>query len=362
MGEAELSTVIDHADAGVYCEADVRYNGVDVAKAGIKARGNTSYVAETGGSRYSFKIKFNKYTKGQKLNGLDELYLNNMAYDPSYVREYLAYSLFARTEGVHAPLVTFAKLTINGEYYGLYLAIEGIDDSFLKRSFGDNDGNLYEAEKGSAFVDDDTSTFSLENGDDTSFSRLTSLYNALNTGEGIDAILDTESVLRYAAIIDVICGQESYLGEKAENFYLYERSDGRLSIIPWDLKMSFGTDRSLRKTEYQIDGEMIKFPVASPYFGVEAVDRPLVGKLLENSELKAKYLSYVRSCAEELSSMLEKLPQLKSFIDAAVSSDEKRFYDDALYQAEFSDGEKTLYGFIKQRCAFIASELSAQGK
>jgi len=362
LGEAELSTVIDHADAGVYCEADVRCNGDTVEKAGLKARGNTSYVAEAGNNRYSFKIKFNKFTKGQKLNGLDELYLNNISYDPSCVREYLAYSLFARTEGVHAPLATFAKLTVNGEYYGLYLAVEGIDDSFLKRSFGDNDGNLYEADKGSAFVDADTSTFSLENGKDTSFSKLTALYNALSTGDGIDAVLDTESVLRYAAVIDVICGQESYLGEKAENFYLYERSDGRLSIIPWDLKMSFGTDRSLRKTEYQIDSEMIKFSVTAPYFGVEAADRPLVGKLLEDAELSAKYLSYVRSCGEELASMLEKLPQLKAFIDPAVSSDTKRFYDDALYQAEFSDGENTLYGFIKRRCAFIASELSTQGK
>ena len=362
LGEAELSTVIDHADAGIYCEATVNFGGTVVENVGLKARGNTSYVAETGNNRYSFKLKFNKFTKGQKLNGLDELNLNNMSYDPSYVREYIAYSLLARSEGIKAPLATFAKLTVNGEYYGLYLAVEGIDDSFLKRAFGDNDGSLFEADKGSAFLDGDFTTFSLENGEDTSFRNLTALYNALSSGEGIEDILDVDSVLRYAAVTGLICAQESYAGPKAENYYLYQTSDGTLSIVPWDLKMSFGTDRTLRKTEYQIDSSLISTSVNAPYFGVGAEDRPLIGKLLENSEYKAKYLSYVKYYTEQLESVLENLQTLKTAIDGAVSADVKRFYDDALYLAEFSDAENTLYGFIKQRCANVRSQLAAQGE
>lgn len=362
VGEAELSTVLDHADAGIYCEAKISYDGAEVENVGLKARGNTSYVSEAGTNRYSFKIKFNKFTKGQKLNGLDELYLNNMSYDPSYIREYLAYALFARSEGIAAPLATFAKLTINGEYYGLYLAVEGVDDSFLKRAFGDNDGNLYEAHKGAALIDADVSHFSLENGKDGTLSKITALYNALSSGEGVDEILDTESVLRYAAIIGLICGQESYLGPKAENYYLYQTSEGKLSIIPWDLKMTFGTDRSLRKTEYQIDAAFVSFSINEPYFEVEAADRPLLSRLLENSALKAEYLGYVKEYTELLGSLLEKLPELKAQIDSAVSSDGKRFYDDALYQAEFTDGENSLYGFIKRRCANVESQLSAKGE
>ena len=353
VGEAELSTVIDHADAGVYVEADVTAGGQTVAGAGLKARGNTSYVSDAGNERYSFKLKFNKFTKGQKLNGLDELNLNNMSYDPSYVREYLAYLLFT---GKSAPLATFAKLTVNGRYYGLYLAVEGIDDSFLKRAFGDNDGSLYEAKKGSAFVDGDTSTFSLENGEDGRMANITRLYEAISSGEGIEDILDVDSVLRYAAIVGIVCGQESYLGPKAENYYLYETSEGVLSMIPWDLKMTFGTDRTLRKTEYQIEAEQIKTDVNSPFFGVEAADRPLVGKLLENAEYKAKYLEYVKQYTSQLKEILGSFSDLKSAIDSAVSADPRRFYDEALYEAEFTDGENTLYGFIRQRCAFIDSQ------
>ena len=95
IGAAELSTALDHADAGMYCECSARIGGTLISGIGIKPRGNTDYVTEVGNGRYSFKLKFNKYTKGQKLNGLDELDLNNMVYDPSYVREYLAYMLFS---------------------------------------------------------------------------------------------------------------------------------------------------------------------------------------------------------------------------------------------------------------------------
>ena len=47
---------------------------------------------------------------------------------------------------------------------------------------------------------------------------------------------------------------------------------------------------------------------------------------------------------------------LPESIDSAVSADPRRFYDEALYEAEFTDGENTLYGFIRQRCAFIDSQ------
>ena len=188
---------------------------------------------------------------------------------------------------------------------------------------------------------------------------LSKLYSALSSGEGVENILDVDSVLRYAAIVGLVCAQESYLGEKAENYYLYMTSDGVLSMIPWDLKMSFGTNRTLRKTEYQIDSAMIRIPVNAPYFGVEAADRPLVGKLLENEGYMSRYLEYVEKYEKLLSDKLGGLDGLKSLIDSSVASDPRRFYDSALYEAEFSDGENTLYGFIKQRCASVQSQLNS---
>lgn len=355
IDDAGMATIRDHADAEMYCECSVKANGGQTVGAAIKTRGNISYVTSVGNGRYSFKLKFDKYTKDQTLDGLDVLYLNNISYDPSYIREYLAYSLLSTDAKFAAPLATFAKLYLNDEYYGLYLAVEGVDDSFLKRACGENEGGLYKADKGSSFLSDDTSSFTLENGDDENLVNVRKLYEALGSGEFED-MLDVGSVLRYAAFMCVVCGTESYLGPKAENYYLYCQNDGTMSIIPWDLKMTFGVNSEYRKTSYSIDGDLIEKPVSEPYFGVTAEDRPLVSKLLEKTEYKTEYLSYVKQYNDELAKMLPKLASLKAEIDEAVSADEKRFYDDETYQAEYTDGD-TLYGFIKARCEFIGSSL-----
>ena len=362
LGEAELATITDHADSEIYCECDVTSGKETVKRAAIKPRGNTSHVTASSSSRYSFKLKFDKYVKGQRLNGLDELYLNNLSYDPSYVREYLAYALFSLNSGISAPLATFAKVYINGQYYGLYSAVEAVDGSFLKRTYGENDGDLYKAGTGSAFLSDDTSTFTLERGENTSLSKISDIYNAVIFGENTEETVNVESILRYAAVIAVVCGQESYLGAKAENYYLYAEPDGEVSMIPWDLKTAFGVDLSQRKTGYATDDTLTEASVIKPYFGLDAEDRPLVSKLLENAEYKAEYLSYVKFYNDALSEMLPKLSDLKEAIDAAVKEDENGFYTYDIFEAEFSDINNSLYGFIKARCENINSQLAALGE
>ena len=362
LGEAELSTITDHADSEIYCECDVTVGKETVNRAAIKPRGNTSYVTVSGSGRYSFKLKFDKYVKGQRLSGLDELYLNNLSYDPSCVREYLAYALFSLNSGISAPLATFAKVYINGEYYGLYSAVEAVDGSFLKRTYGENDGDLYKAGSGSAFLSDDTSTFTLERGQNTSLSKISDIYKAVIFGEETEQTVDVNSILRYAAVMAVVCGQESYLGAKAENYYLYAEPEGEVSIIPWDLKTAFGVNLSERKSGYAIDDTLIEASVTEPYFGLDAEDRPLVSKLLENEEYKAKYLSYVKFYNDALSEMLPKLADLKEAIDAAVSEDTNRFFSADTYEAEFEDGNNSLYGFIKARCENVKSQLAALGE
>jgi hypothetical protein len=58
------------------------------------------------------------------------------------MKEYISYDMM-REMGVECPLVSYAKITVNGEYWGLYLALEAYDHSFLERNYGTTDGNLY---------------------------------------------------------------------------------------------------------------------------------------------------------------------------------------------------------------------------
>ena len=117
----------------------------------IRAKGNTSLtqVASYGNDRYSFKIEFDHYDSTKNYYGLDKLCLNNIIQDNTYMKDYLCYQMMAYY-GVDAPLCSFVYITVNGEDWGLYLAVEGVEDAFLERNYGADYGNLYKPDSQSA--------------------------------------------------------------------------------------------------------------------------------------------------------------------------------------------------------------------
>ena len=127
-----------------YSPCTVIIDGESHKNVGIRAKGNTSLssVKNMNSSRYSFKIEFDQYDKTKSYHGLDKLCLNNIIQDNTYMKDYLAYTLMADF-GVDAPLCSYANITVNGENWGLYLAVEAIEESFLTRNYGSNYGDLY---------------------------------------------------------------------------------------------------------------------------------------------------------------------------------------------------------------------------
>lgn len=109
----------------------------------IRAKGNTSLssVAAYGNDRYSFKIEFDHYSSENTYYGLDKLCLNNIIQDNTYMKDYLTYQMM-NYFGVNAPLCSYVQITVNGEDWGLYLAVEGIEESFLERNYGGSYGEL----------------------------------------------------------------------------------------------------------------------------------------------------------------------------------------------------------------------------
>ena len=127
-----------------YAACTVVIDGEKYGNVAIRAKGNTSLssVAAYGNDRYSFKIEFDHYQTGKTYYGLDKLCLNNIIQDKTYLKDYLAYTLMNKM-GVPAPLCSFVQINVNGEAWGLYLAVEGVEDGFLARSYGASTGNLY---------------------------------------------------------------------------------------------------------------------------------------------------------------------------------------------------------------------------
>lgn len=135
---------LETAQSEQYAPCAVVIDGETLRNVGIRGKGNTSLrsVASMGSERYSLKLEFDQYDTGKTYHGLDKLSLNNIIQDTTYLKDYLSYRLMGAF-GVAAPLCSYAWITVNGEDWGLYLAVEAVEEAFLQRNFGSDYGALY---------------------------------------------------------------------------------------------------------------------------------------------------------------------------------------------------------------------------
>lgn len=147
MAADDWQEMLDNALSETYYAADVTINGQTFENVGIRPKGNTSLsqVASSDSDRFSFKIEFDHYQDGQTCWGLDKLVLNNLMSDATYLKEYFVYDMFAFLD-MPASDYAMAEITVNGEPWGIYLALEGVEESFLTRNFGTSPGELYKPE------------------------------------------------------------------------------------------------------------------------------------------------------------------------------------------------------------------------
>jgi len=139
----DWDSFLENCESEEYSACAVVIDGESYKNVAIRAKGNTSLssVRSLGSSRYSFKVEFDHYDDTKTYHGLDKLNLNNLIFDNTMMKDYLTYRMMAEF-GVDAPLCSFVYITVNGENFGLYLAIEGVEDAFLERNYG-GVGELY---------------------------------------------------------------------------------------------------------------------------------------------------------------------------------------------------------------------------
>lgn len=250
IDEADWQDMLENPLEEEYHKANVTINGETVGNVAIRTKGNTSLtsVANSDSDRYSFKLDFDYYDNNGNYYGLKKLCLNNNYLDNSSMREYISYKIMGEM-GLDVPECAYSHITVNGEEWGLYLAVEPVDEVFLAEHFADATGDLYKPE-GMGYTGADL----VYNGDDISAytglnlktnlnssdgKEILALMQALEDGEGLEEVLDVEKALKYIAANVALANFDSYLGVTTHNFYLYEEN-GRFTIIPWDMNLAFG--------------------------------------------------------------------------------------------------------------------------
>ena len=324
IDEADLADMRDYARNEEYHAADITVDGVKVENVGIRTKGNMTLnsVTSSDSDKYSYRVKFDKYVKNQTLLGLDELCLNDGYSDASYMREYLHYEIL-RALGMNVPETVFCNVSINGEAAGFYLAVEGLDDTFLEENFGENykNGNFCKMDEGASLAYKENENYSyadLKVGNDTdlsSFKEFVKKLNDVTTGEkgDIESFLNVDSALKYIASNTVLCNYDSYNGNMHHNYYLYEDENGVFTVVPWDFNMSFGG--------FGGGGNDATIGIDEPIASGNIEDLPLINKLLSVDEYKEKYYGYIQEMMDMLENFEERVNEIKSVIKPYVEKD-----------------------------------------
>lgn len=402
---------IDGCEDEEYTSCAVIIDNEAYKNVGIRAKGNTSLssVSAYGNDRYSFKIEFDHYDSGKTYYGLDKLSLNNIIQDNTYMKDYLVYQMMGYF-GVDSPLGSYVYITVNGEDFGLYLAVEGVEESFLSRNYGSDYGELYKPDTtqtqgggdgempdmrnaseppdgtevpdrredengiqgGSSsedvsliYSDDDYDSYSnifdnaKTNISDDDRDRFIESLKKINENENIEDVVDVDEVIRYFVVHNFVCNFDSYTGSMIHNYYLYEE-DGKMSMIPWDYNLAFG---GFSAGGGQGDGsngnatELVNYPIDTPVSGGTVDSRPMLAWIFANKEYTEQYHEYFSEFITECfdSGYVEALVRSTvEMISPYVEKDPTKFctYD------EYETGVETLLEFLELRASSVSGQLS----
>ncbi len=375
-----------------YADCTVIIDGEAYRNVAIRAKGNTSLtsVDSYGNDRYSFKIEFDHYDDAISYYGLDKLCLNNIIQDNTYMKDYLTYQLM-RESGADAPLCSYSYITVNGNDWGLYLAVEGIEDSFLQRSYGNDHGQLYKPDsmnmgggRGNGrefdmnnfevpdkphdfnmgsndvsliYTDDEFDSYSnifdnaKTNPSDTAKTRLIESLKKLNNNEDTENIVDVDEVIRYFVVHNFVLNFDSYTGSMIHNYYLYE-NNGQFSMIPWDYNLAFGGFESQTNAE-----ELVNYPIDTPVSGGTIDSRPMLAWIFNNEKYTDLYHQYFAEFIAEYfdNGEFENIvDSTKGLISSYVENDPTKF---CTYE-EFEKGVSALKDFCTLRAESVSGQLN----
>ena len=221
--------------------AQVEVDGVKLERVGIRKKG---FLGSIFSLSPALKIKTDKHVDEQYLGDTERITLNNSLQDASRIRTCLAYGLIDAA-GYPAPRCNLANVMVNGQSLGAYAHVEAIKKRFLRRTFGDNDGSLYEGTL-TDLVEAWLPRWDIKTSDtDESRQPLLNIVRALEKPddaliEALSPLLNIDRFLTFWAL-EVLVGHSDGYASYRNNFYVYfDPNDGdRAVFVPWGMDNVF---------------------------------------------------------------------------------------------------------------------------
>ena len=388
FAQSNWDAILDAEKAGDnnYTEAEsVTINGELFEQVGVKYKGNSSYNASY--DKNPFHIELDTYVD-QDYQGYKDIKLANVYFDPSFVRETVAYNI-AR-QYMDAPEANYANVYVNGELIGLYTNTEAITKTFVDSRFGSKDNAFFSCsppdgagpqsndypnlEYLGTTISNYEDAYEIKSDDDTDptvavadWNDLIELTNILNNDtSNIESVLDVDRALWMLAFDNVIVNLDSYIGAFKQNYYLYQSDYGVFNSVVWDLNMSFGTfadtgeggggpgpgGGGLNSTTEKAEMDHLLHDTST--------DFPLVSKLLSIPRFKKMYLAHFKTILTENitnSAYLTMANDYQAIVDAAVAADTNKFYT----YAQFVGNIDTDYNLGMNTAAGLTNLMDARG-
>jgi hypothetical protein len=159
---------------------------------------------------------------------------------------------------IAAPRNAYARLAVNGEYWGLYALVEPVSKPLLEARLGEKSGTLYDYEwiypydlswqgpQASAYVPLPFQPETNEEKPDVA-AGLVAFVQAINETPDasfvatMESWLDVSRFLTHVAVENAIAEGDGIVGDHGlNNFYLYEYgAKNRFVFIPWDKDNAF---------------------------------------------------------------------------------------------------------------------------
>lgn len=364
----------DNNGTSTYLAVTAVVDGITLDSVGIQFKGNSSYYNYSTDKK-PITLSFNQYRPLQLYDSISGINLNNFYQDPTCMREKLFLD-FASSQGIYAPRANYARVYLNGTYWGLYLMVERINKTFLKDRFNGNGGNLFKGDGATAgcanlFHNSTVSNYfscyelktNTKTNDWTDLQNLTKqINNTTNTAfyDSLEVVMNTNSFIGAWAAYNLFVEFDSYPYRFVHNYYIYHnKKTKKFDWIIWDASTAFGMD--VPGTVAQIEATSVLY-IASP-----ATDRPLAKRMLENSIYKDTYLKKICSFATNdfLPSILNpKIDAIYNQIKSDVYAETKRMYSNTDFETNINTNNGNTPGlksFITNRSKAVLAELNSLG-
>lgn len=293
--EADQRRMMDALPDCVYVPASFRWRNVEFEKVAVRFKGNSSSQPQQKHKR-SYLVRFDKYDSELRFLGLRRVSFDNGVQFGSLFSEPIITEIL-KAEGVKTHRCNYANVYLNGEYRGVYVNVERVDETFLENRFPNASGGLWKNDLGGAggdlaFVGSDPKryekTFEAKNKAGKRREELVSFIKSINTASDeefatmLESTIDVDQFFRVTSIMLLSGAFDQLTGWNAHNYYLFHDAQrGRWHYLPWDLDVGFCETAfgSLRV----LDDWNAAWPVPV------GRNNPLLDRVISNPELLNRY-------------------------------------------------------------------------